>query len=228
MNWSVFPCGDSAVTIQIGNAISEAVNREVVAVVRALQARQLPGILEIVPSYCAVTVHYDPLLLSYEQLTDALHRLDVMTDDMQPYVQRIVQIPVCYGGVFGPDLGFVAQHNGLTEEEVIQRHSNGLYLVYMLGFLPGFAYMGGMDESITCPRLTTPRTKIPAGSVGIAGAQTGVYPLDSPGGWQLIGRTPLKMFAINDDQAGFTLAAGDHVRCVPISEERYRELEGTV
>lgn len=228
MNWPVFPCGDSAVTIRIGNTISEAINREVVALVHALQCKQLPGVLEIVPAYCAVSVHYDPLLLSYEQLLDALQQLDVTIDDGQPIARRIVEIPVCYGGVFGPDLSFVAQHNGLTEEEVIQRHSNGLYLVYMLGFLPGFAYMGGMDESIACPRLTSPRTRIPAGSVGIAGAQTGVYPLDSPGGWQLIGRTPLKMFAINGEQAGFTLSAGDHVRFVPISEERYRELEGTV
>ena len=228
MNWPIFPCGDSAVTIQVGNSISEAVNREVVAVVQALQAKQLPGVSEIVPSYCAVCVHYDPMVLSYEQLTDALQKLDVTTYHKQMDTQRIVEIPVCYGGMFGPDLSFVAQHNGLTEEEVVKRHSNGLYLVYMLGFLPGFAYMGGMDESIACPRLTSPRTKIPAGSVGIAGAQTGVYPLDSPGGWQLIGRTPLKMFAIHGEQANFTLSAGDRVRFVPISEERYRELEGAV
>lgn len=228
MNWPISPCGDSAVTIQVGNTISETVNREVVALVQALQTKQLPGISEIVPSYCAVCIHYDPMLLSYEQLINALQQLDVVTYHKQTDDQRIVEIPVCYGGVFGPDLNFVAQHNGLTEEEVIQRHSSGLYLVYMLGFLPGFAYMGGMDNSIACPRLPTPRTKIPAGSVGIAGAQTGVYPLDSPGGWQLIGRTPLKMFAIDGEQAHFTLSAGDYVRFVPITEERYSELEGAV
>ena len=132
---------------------------------------------------------------------------------------------MCYGGEYGPDLSFVAEHNGLTPEEVVKRHSEGLYLVYMLGFLPGFAYMGGMDESIACPRLTSPRTKIPAGSVGIAGTQTGIYPLASPGGWQLIGRTPLKMFSINGEQTTFALSAGDRVRFMPITEAEYWEME---
>lgn len=119
----------------------------------------------------------------------------------------------------------MAAHSGLTAEEVIRRHSEGAYLVYMLGFLPGFAYMGGMDQSIACPRLTSPRTKIPAGSVGIAGAQTGIYPLASPGGWQLIGRTPLKMFSIDGEHTNFVLSAGDRVRFVPITEEDYRKME---
>lgn len=228
MNWPVYPCGDSAVTIQVGSMISEVVNRDVVALTQTLQQTQISGILEVVPSYCAVCVHYDPMILPYETLIDALRRLEVTACDHQADDLHVVEIPVCYGGTFGPDLHFVAQQAGLTEHEVIQRHSSSLYLVYMLGFLPGFAYMGGMDESIACPRLTSPRTKIPAGSVGIAGAQTGVYPLDSPGGWQLIGRTPLKMFAIDNEQAKFTLSAGDRVRFVPISEERYRELEGSV
>lgn len=142
--------------------------------------------------------------------------------------QKIVEIPVCYGGEYGPDLSFVAEHNGLSPEEVIAIHSGGTYLVYMLGFLPGFAYMGGMDERIATPRLASPRARIPAGSIGIAGGQTGIYPLASPGGWQLIGRTPVKMFAMEGETGKFALSAGDRVKFVPISEEQYREMEGEV
>jgi inhibitor of KinA len=165
------------------------------------------------------------LLLPYEALLETLSTLsiDVRAEQMQE--KPVVKVPVCYGGDYGPDLAFVAQHNGLTPEEVVKRHSQGTYLVYMLGFLPGFAYMGGMDESIACPRLTSPRTRIPAGSVGIAGSQTGIYPLASPGGWQLIGRTPMKMFAMDGERAKFALSAGDLVQFVPITEDEYKAME---
>jgi len=228
MKYPVFPCGDTAVTIQIGNEISEAVNREVVAVLEALSAAKIDGIRELVPSYTAVCVHYDPLVLPYEKLLEQFSAIRIDANCVQEDHRPVVKIPVCYGGEYGPDLSFVAEHNGLTPDEVIRRHSQGTYLVYMLGFLPGFAYMGGMDESIACPRLTSPRTKIPAGSVGIAGSQTGVYPLSSPGGWQLIGRTPVQMFAMEGETARFALAAGDHVQFVPITEEEYKRMEGQV
>lgn len=228
MNYPILPCGDTAVTIQIGNEISEAVNGEVVAVLQALSAASIPGILELVPSYTAVCVHYDPLLLPYEQLLESLRKMTMDVRHEQINDKPVVKIPVCYGGEYGPDLAFVAEHNGLTPEEVVRRHSQGTYLVYMLGFLPGFAYMGGMDESIACPRLTSPRTKIPAGSVGIAGSQTGIYPLASPGGWQLIGRTPVKMFAMDGEQAQFALSAGDRVQFVPITEAEYKAMEAQV
>lgn len=226
MDYPVYPCGDCAVTLQIGAEISEQVNREVVCALNALRKADIIGVVELVPTYTSICIHYDPAMLSYETLQRTIGQIKInLSEDNQEAPGRIVEIPVCYGGEYGPDLSFVAQHNGLTPEEVIKRHSEGEYLVYMLGFLPGFAYMGGMDASIACPRLESPRTKIPAGSVGIAGTQTGIYPLSSPGGWQLIGRTPLKMFAIHGDQTQFALSAGDRVRFVPITEEAYREME---
>ena len=226
MNYPVCLCGDCAVTLQIGNEISEQVNREVVNALAAIRRADISGVCELVPTYTSICIHYDPAELSYEALRNVskLVKVDPI-EEKSDQEERVVEIPVCYGGEYGPDLEFVAEHNGLTAEEVVRRHSNGQYLVYMLGFLPGFAYMGGMDKTIACPRLISPRTKIPAGSVGIAGAQTGIYPLSSPGGWQLIGRTPLKMFAIDGEQTTFALSAGDRVRFVPITEEVFREME---
>lgn len=226
MNYPVCLCGDCAVTLQIGNEISEQVNREVVNALTAIRRADISGVCELVPTYTSICIHYDPEVLSYEALRNALKLVKAdPVEKKSDQEERVVEIPVCYGGEYGPDLEFVAEHNGLTAEEVVRRHSNGQYLVYMLGFLPGFAYMGGMDKTIACPRLISPRTKIPAGSVGIAGAQTGIYPLSSPGGWQLIGRTPLKMFAIDGEQTTFALSAGDRVRFVPITEEVFREME---
>lgn len=226
MDYPVCLCGDCAVTLQIGNEISEQVNREVVNALAAIRRADISGVCELVPTYTSICIHYDPEVLSCEALRNALKLVKVdPVEEKSDQEERVVEIPVCYGGEYGPDLEFVAEHNGLTAEEVVRRHSNGQYLVYMLGFLPGFAYMGGMDKTIACPRLISPRTKIPAGSVGIAGAQTGIYPLSSPGGWQLIGRTPLKMFAIDGEQTTFALSAGDRVRFVPITEEVFREME---
>ena len=226
MDYPVCLCGDCAVTLQIGNEISEQVNREVVNALAAIRRADISGVCELVPTYTSICIHYDPAVLSYEALRNALKLVKAdPIEEKSDQEERVVEIPVCYGGEYGPDLEFVAEHNGLTAEEVVRRHSNGQYLVYMLGFLPGFAYMGGMDKTIACPRLISPRTKIPAGSVGIAGAQTGIYPLSSPGGCQLIGRTPLKMFAIDGEQTTFALSAGDRVRFVPITEEVFREME---
>ena len=226
MDYPVCLCGDCAVTLQIGNEISEQVNREVVNALAAIRRADISGVCELVPTYTSICIHYDPAVLSCEALRNALKLVKAdPVEKKSDQEERVVEIPVCYGGEYGPDLEFVAEHNGLTAEEVVRRHSNGQYLVYMLGFLPGFAYMGGMDKTIACPRLISPRTKIPAGSVGIAGAQTGIYPLSSPGGWQLIGRTPLKMFAIDGEQTTFALSAGDRVRFVPITEEVFREME---
>ena len=228
MNYPILPCGDCAVTVQVGYEISEETNRKVVSLMRALAEAAIPGLRELVPSYSAVCVHYDSEQISYDQLLERLNNLEIKELSSESASQKIVEIPVCYGGEYGPDLAFVAEHNGLSPEEVIAIHSGGTYLVYMLGFLPGFAYMGGMDERIATPRLTSPRARIPAGSVGIAGGQTGIYPLASPGGWQLIGRTPVKMFAMEGETGRFVLSAGDWVKFVPITEERYREMEGEV
>ena len=228
MNYPILPCGDCAVTVQVGKDISEETNQKVVSLLQTLQEAAVPGVRALVPSYSAVCVHYDPAVLPYETLLDKLNTLELKELTSHNASQEIVEIPVCYGGEYGPDLDFVAQHNGLLPEEVVAIHSGGTYLVYMLGFLPGFAYMGGMDERIATPRLTSPRARIPAGAVGIAGGQTGIYPLASPGGWQLIGRTPVKMFAMEGELGNFALSAGDRVRFVPITEEQYREMEGNV
>ena len=225
MNYPIFPCGDCAVSIQIGNEISESVNREVVAVLNRLQQAKIAGVCELVPSYTCICVHYEPSVIDFDKLITCLQGLDVSFKQSEETHSRVIEIPVCYGGEYGPDLSYVADYHHISEEEVIRRHSSGDYLVYMLGFLPGFAYMGGMDDSIATPRLASPRAKIPAGSVGIAGSQTGVYPLASPGGWQLIGRTPVKMFHMEGETAQFTLQAGDRVRFVPISHEEYRRME---
>ena len=229
MDYPMFPCGDCAATLQIGDRICEEVNRTVVSVMRALQQAAIPGVRELVPSYGAVCIHYDPELLSYDALQNRIRQISTQQPVQGGGNDRpAVRIPVCYGGDYGPDLAFVAEHSGLTPEEVVHRHSAGQYLVYMLGFLPGFAYMGGMDESIACPRLTSPRSRIPAGSVGIAGSQTGIYPLASPGGWQLIGRTPVRLFSIEGTHSTFALSAGDRVQFVPVSPEEYRKLEAGV
>ncbi len=229
MNYPIHPCGDRAVTIRIGNTISEQVNRDVVSVLQSIQLAKILGIQELVPTYTSICVHYDPEVLDFDELLKKLNQLEVDTALVNPSkTSRIVEVPVCYGGEYGPDLTFVATYNHLTPDEVVNRHTEGSYLVYMLGFLPGFAYMGGMDETIACPRLTSPRTKIPAGSVGIAGSQTGIYPLASPGGWQLIGRTPLNIFQMQDGHAQFLLTAGDRVRFIPITAEQFLEMEGRV
>ena len=186
--------GDQSLTLVFGDAISEEINARIRAYDRALQDKQIPGIVETVPTYCALTVHYRAEIIRYRDLQKILEELLLSDLNVADDPAIVIEIPVCYGGEYGPDLTFVAEHAGKHPEEVVKIHADGDYLIYMLGFTPGFAYMGGMDASIAAPRLQTPRVKIPAGAVGIAGQQTGIYPMDSPGGWQLIGRTPVKLY----------------------------------
>jgi KipI family sensor histidine kinase inhibitor len=212
--------GDSALVVEFGDEISEEVNRKVHALSYALEKNPLPGLGEAVPAYRSLLVHYDPLCLSWDEVkasvTDILQKCEEITLP-EP---RVIEVPVVYGGEFGPDIEFVAEHNGLSVEEVVRIHSAATYLVYMLGFSPGFAYLGGMPEAIATPRLETPRTLVPAGSVGVAGEQTGIYPIATPGGWRLIGRTPLKLFDPQRDPPTL-LRPGDTVRFVPVSEGEY-------
>ncbi len=190
---------------------------------RAVEEAHIAGIEEIIPSYRSLLVAYDPQLISFEDLTDQLKDIEKTLSGVKIPEHRRVEIPTLYGGEFGPDLDFVARHHGLTSEEVIRIHSSQDYLVYMLGFTPGFAYLGGNLEKIATPRLNTPRVEVPAGSVGIAENQTGIYPIESPGGWQIIGRTPLTLF--NPFQPPhFLLMVGDMVRFIPIDDRRYAEL----
>ncbi len=220
---TILPVGDAAILVEFGRAIDPAIQARVGALDEALNRSPHPAIVEWVPTYRSLLVHYDPLQIGYEELAAWLEQQLQQEVRQSGLQRRQVTIPVLYGGEMGPDLETVATHNNLTPEEVIALHQEPNYLVYMLGFMPGFPYLGGLDERLATPRLATPRTHVPAGSVGIADRQTGVYPLDSPGGWQLIGRTPLKLYDPNRPQP-FLLAAGDELRFQAITEDEYRAI----
>lgn len=221
----ISPVGDCAISIDFGQVIDPKINRHIRQTIERIQELKLDGITELVPTYCALLIQYDAMLYSYSDICNLMEPLlePSATDDANELV-TVVEIPTVYGGEFGPDLGFVASHNNLSEDEVVAIHSGTDYLVYMLGFIPGFTYLGGMDPRIATPRLSSPRTLIPAGSVGIAGEQTGTYPSDSPGGWQIIGRTPVTMYDMSKEQAAL-LSAGDYVRYVPIDEAEYNRIK---
>ncbi len=204
--------GDSALLLQLDEVINVSVNARAIAIARAVRRAGLPGLRDVVPAYRSVAVHFDPLNIDIETVRDTLTR----AADAAPEISegKTVVIPVQYGGDMGPDLREVAEFASVGADEVVARHTGARYRVFMLGFLPGFAYMGTVDETIAMPRHATPRLKVPSGSVGIAGRQTGIYPRESPGGWRLIGRTPVSLFNPNRVPAAL-LAPGDTVRFVP-------------
>ncbi len=210
------PSGDSALLVTFGEAIDLADNRRAHDLAARLAQAPLTGLGEAVPGYTTLLVHYDPLALDYGQVLDwvqaRLGEASAAGEAGLPEPRRI-EVPVFYGGEHGPDLEFVAQHAGLSPEEVVRRHTARNYPVYLIGFTPGFPYLGGLDESIAAPRLPSPRRLVPAGSVGIAGQQTGIYSVDSPGGWRLIGWTPLRLFDPKRNPPAL-LAPGDIVRFV--------------
>jgi inhibitor of KinA len=215
--------GEQGLVVEFGNVISPQVN----ACVRRLASRmcqsRIEGVIELVPTYRSLLVYFDPLRLARPDLSRMIERLLAVEEEADKGGKdkvRIIRVPVRYGGEFGPDLDHVAEHNGLSVEEVVAIHSSRPYLVYMLGFTPGFAYLGGMSPRIATPRLEKPRTKIPRGSVGIANKQTGIYPIESPGGWRLIGRTPLKPFS-PESARPFLFAPGDCLQFEPISAEEF-------
>ena len=225
MKPTISPVGDCAISIDFGQVIDPKINRQIRQVIEQIKVLQLDGIIELVPTYCALLVQYDAMVYTYSDICRILDPIlqESVTDSVIERVM-IVEMPTVYGGEFGPDLSFVASHNHLSEDEVISIHSGTDYLVYMLGFIPGFTYLGGMAPRIATPRLSSPRTLIPAGSVGIAGEQTGTYPSDSPGGWQIIGRTPVTMYDMSKAQAAL-LNAGDYVRYVPIGESEFHRIK---
>jgi len=205
--------GDSCVAVQFSETIDEAVNERCIAAAEMLERRRIRGVLDVVPTYNAVTVYFDPLKIDRRSLDVELYELGESKPRATNPTPRTVEIPVSYGGAAGPDLQAVAEFAGVSASEVIRLHTSNTYRVYMLGFLPGFAYMGSVDPRIAMPRLEAPRMRVPAGSVGIAGAQTGIYPCDTPGGWRIIGLTSVKMFDSSRDEP-FLLKAGDRVSFV--------------
>src|SRR5207245_1057192 len=199
-------------------------NEKVRRLLRLLELEPIRGIRNLHPAYCSVLVKFDAIRMGHAELESILREYLGRLEEVALPEPRQVEIPVCYGGEYGPDLSDVAAMHGMTPEQAIELHASAEYLVYFLGFVPGFAYLGELPEALVTPRLAVPRRRVPAGSVGIAGNQTGVYPFSTPGGWRLIGRTPVAMF--RDEREGLSLLAiGDRVRFAPISEERFGALE---
>jgi len=220
----LYPLGDRALRIVFGDRIDPALNRRVLALATAVA--DLPGISDRVPAYASLTLHYDPAYWTLKALEEALGPALAASDEalaLEPE-PRLVTLPVCYGGVHGPDLEQVAQHCQLDPAQVIAYHTAPDYWVYFLGFMPGFAYLGGLDPRLATPRLETPRPQVPPGAVGIAGLQTGVYPLASPGGWRLIGQTPRVLFDPRRPTP-CTLMPGDQVRFVAIDADTFDQLK---
>ncbi len=214
------PMGDRAFLVRFGDEISEELSRKVRALTLLVERERIPGVEELVPTYRSLMICYNPLKIDPEDLERALKTLVSEIGDVKLPEPKVIEVPTVYGGRYGPDLEFVAKYHGLRPEEVIELHANRNYLVYMLGFTPGFTFLGGLDERLHTPRLSTPRKKVPAGSVGIGGKQTGVYAVSSPGGWRLIGRTYLKIYDPDRDPP-ILVKAGDYMRFIPCSEEEF-------
>ncbi len=226
-NIKILTAGDSSVLIEFKKEISPEINRKITSTVQLMKEQHIEGVVDVIPAFCSLLVNYDPRVISYENLKKRLTLLLKMETKTGEQRKRVYEIPVCYGGEYGPDLENIAKHAGLTQEEVIQIHSSRDYLIYMLGFLPGFCYLGGLDERIHTPRLANPRIKIHAGSVGIGGSQTGIYPLDSPGGWQLMGMTPVKTYDPLREKP-ILVEAGDYIRFRPVDEDEYKRIKEMV
>lgn len=223
----ILTAGDSALLIEFGKEINPETNWTITALVQLMREQHIEGIVDVIPAFCSLLINYDPRVLSYEELKERMEHLLKMETKTEATRKRIFEIPVCYGGEYGPDIENIAEHAGLSVEEVIKIHSSKDYLIYMLGFLPGFTYLGGLDERIHTPRLASPRLKIRAGSVGIGGSQTGIYPLDSPGGWQLMGMTPVRTYD-PERQTPILVEAGDYIQFIPIDEEEFLRIQELV
>ena len=216
--------GDRGLLVEFGEGIDPKVNAKVRAMAKFLEKKTPKGVKEMLPTYRSLLFIYDPGVTNPDILCKRIEKFNNTLEKMEIDPFKVVEIPVCYANKFGPDMENVQKAHGLTTEEVIFLHSKPEYLIYMVGFTPGFAFLGGLDEKLHTPRLTTPRMLVPEGSVGIANNQTGMYPIASPGGWQLIGKTPLKLFA--PDRANpFLYKAGDKIKFKPISQTEYDLLE---
>ncbi|HVP15797.1 MAG TPA: 5-oxoprolinase subunit PxpB [candidate division Zixibacteria bacterium] len=216
------PFGDSALFVEFGDVISLELNRKVTALDEAILKAGVQGVEELVPTYRSLLIRYNPLKTTYEQLVFQFKEIEEkLTESTTKVEGRKITVPVVYGGEYGPDLSRVARYHGLIEEQVVKLHSGREYRVYMIGFVAGFPYLGEVPDEIATPRLETPRLKVQAGSVGIAEKQTGIYPCEAPGGWQIIGRTTLELFD-SLRQPPALLEPGDIVKFEPISKEQFR------
>lgn len=226
--FNVSQISEFSALVEFGEEISEDINKKIRTFCEYIDKNPFEGFVEYVPYFTSVSINYNPFKIKsnspFKFIKSVLEEIMLSLDFSGSYEENIVEIPVCYGGEFGPDIEEVAKINNLSKEEVIKIHTEGRYLVYMIGFAPGFPYLGGMSEKIEAPRRETPRLAIPAGSVGIAGMQTGVYPIETPGGWQLIGRTPIKMFDFHGKSQSL-LKSGDIAKFYPISHEEYMKLK---
>ena len=231
--YKIFALGDSAITVDFGNVIEEEINKRVIALFQHFCQSPFQGMVEAVPTYSSLTIYYDVFALQkkvdkqktiYEWVKDNIEKkmLESIPDNEQ--AARLIKIPVCYDPEFGMDIEELAAQKNISIGDVILLHSEKKYRVFMLGFLPGFAYLGIIDEKIAMPRKSHPRRKVDPGSVGIAGRQTGIYPLQTPGGWQIIGRTPMKIFDAQNEQPTL-LQAGDLVEFIPISKKDFLDLQ---
>lgn len=214
----LIPAGDQALVVELGDEIDPALNRRVHDLTHVVEERHIQGVVDLTPTYRSLLVQYDATKTSLGEISDAIRGLEDTPGAGSSDQPLVVHMPTLYGGEHGPDLDYVAERAGVSVEEAVEIHSTREYLVYMMGFTPGFPYLGGLDERLATPRLETPRQEIAAGTVGIAESQTGVYPVSSPGGWRLIGRTPLKMFDPSRESPSL-LSAGDYLRFDPIDTE---------
>ena len=219
----ILPAGDRALVAEFGDSIQEETNDLVHALEQKIEQGHISGITETVPTFRSLLIYYDPSIISGNKLRESVLSLCEHLESGKKENGRILEIPCCYGSHFGQDLPDSMEYTNLTMEEIISIHSSVDYKIYMLGFLPGFVYLGGLDKRIEMPRLKTPRTKIPKGAVGIGGNQTGVYPLDSPGGWRLIGSTPVDFYDPSREEP-VLCRAGDYIRFVPITSCDYYDI----
>lgn len=224
-SYQIIPVGDQALAIEFANRIDPVINQHLQLIGRRILKQHLSAVKTIIPAYRTLTVAFDGSQTSFVELKDQLQPMieESMNAPLPP--SKTWLIPVCYGGEFGPDLKDVAEFADLSEAEVVKEHTSKSYLIYFLGFLPGFAYMGSVDQNIAMPRLDQPRLEIPAGSVGIAGAQTGFYPVASPGGWRIIGQTPLQLYDEKNPESFYH--AGDSVRFFAVDQDEFEKIRLT-
>ena len=223
----ILTAGDSSVLIQFGNTIDPEINYRISATVQMMREQHIVGVTDIIPAFCSLLINYDPRVIAFAEIKERMEGILKMEIKAGAKRKKVYEIPVCYGGEYGPDIQNIADHAGLSVEEVIDIHTSRDYLIYMLGFLPGLTYLGGLDERIHTPRLAISGIKIAAGSVGIGGSQTGIYPMDSPGGWQLMGLTPVKTYD-PEREIPILVEAGDYIRFVRIDEDEFKRIKELV